>query len=266
MKENVRKVVIITGANSGIGFTTARYLTEKGYKIYSISRSASDSMGFANYQCDVNDFVKIGDIFEDIYRKEKRIDALINNAGFGIGGALENASPENIYKLMDTNLSAVLTLSSMAIKYLKKTKGKIINISSVAGVVPLPFQACYSASKAGVEVGSRALASEVKKFGVKVTAIFPWDTKSNFTSSRVIEKADKDKELRKMEEKSLNKVEKHEKLGMEPIRVSKVIHRVLKSNHPPLRKSVGFMAKFVTFAQRLVPTRLLNWLVRRLYC
>ena len=264
MKKQQQKIVLITGASSGIGLCTAKFLMQKGMKVYGVSRRTVNE-GFENFCCDVNDFAKMKEIFEKIYQKEGRIDVLVNNAGFGIGGALESASPENIYKLVDTNLSAVLTLSALIMPYLKKSKGRLVNISSVGGVIPLPYQACYSATKAGVESASRALANEVKAHGVKVIAVLPGDTNTGFTKARVIEASKHDDKVKKVEEKTLKKIEKDENSGKDPISVSKVIYKVIKMKRPPLRKSVGFLSKLEVFLVRIFPTRFVNFIVGKLY-
>lgn len=257
-----KKVAIITGATSGIGKATLNFLKGKGYTVYNISRRADDDE--YSYSADVNDYKRIGEVFEDIYKKEGQIDALINNAGFGIAGAVENANLDNINKLFATNLSSLVALSSMAIPYLKKTKGRIINISSVAGVIPLPFQACYSAAKAGVINFSKSLNMEVKPFGVRVTTVLPGDTKTNFTSARVIDKSD-DGSYSSRDLKSIEKMAKDEQKGKDPITVAKVIYKVLKKKHPPTQKTVGFGYKTIVFLAKHLPEGLVNWIVKIIY-
>lgn len=255
-----KKVVIITGASSGIGKSTFDFLTEKGYCCYNISREAVD--GAYSFNGDVNDYQRIKDVFETIYQKEGRIDVLINNAGYGIAGAIENTKPENINKMFDTDLSAVVALCSMIIPYLKETKGRIINISSVAGVCPLPFQACYSAAKAGVLIFSKALNMELKEFGVKVTAILPGDTKTNFTSSRVI---DNGKDYSSRDTKSIAKMAKDEQQGKSPVTVAKTIYKVLQKKRPPQMKTVGFSYKTVVYLAKHLPDSWVNGIIKKIY-
>lgn len=259
-----RKVAIITGASKGIGFECAKILN-KDFVVYNLSRNIEDSP-FKSYEVDVNNFDKITEIAKEIYNKEGRIDLLINNAGFGIAGAVENNSPQNIYNLVDTNLSAVMTISSLFIPYLKMTKGKIINISSVGGMIPLPYQAVYSATKAGVEIFSRALANEVRPYGIKVIAVLPGDAKTNFTKARIIENNINSKEEKERIAKSIKKIEKDEQSGMSPEIIAKVIYKVAKKRNPPLRITVGFSYKIVTFLSRILPLKVINFIVRKLYC
>ena len=258
------KVIIITGASSGIGLATAHYLSGNGCKVYGIARNAFKDEKFECLQGDVNNTDRIKEIFAEIFAKEGRIDAVINNAGFGIAGAIEDTKPENVEAIINTNLSAVIKICTIAIGYLKQSKsGRIINISSVGGIAPLGYQACYSASKAGVEIFSRALNEEVNPYNIKVTAVLPGDLNTGFTAARVVDE-NKDNVNKRMRE-SVQKMEKSERGGKSPIVVSKVIYKLLKAKRPPLRKSVGFMAKFEVFLMRIFPTRIVNFVVGKLY-
>lgn len=261
------KVAIITGASRGIGYAIACALFKKGAVVYDISRTATEHEEIKkSYSADVNDYEKVSSIVEEIYQSEGKIDVFVNNAGFGIGGTVECAKKESIYKQVETNLSAVIALSGLAVRYLTKSQGRLINISSVGGIMPLPYQASYSATKAGVEVFSRALANEVKAQGVKVTTILPGDTKTGFTAARVIENNYQNEQQRKDAEKSLAKIAKDEEKGMSADCVAKVIIKALKKKRPPLRKTVGGGYKTLVFLQRIVSTRFLNYIIRLLYC
>ena len=261
------KVVVITGASGGIGYAIAKQLYKHGAKVYDISRTVvkHDEIEKA-YQCDVNDTEKVKSILEEIYEKEERINVFINNAGFGIAGAIEDAKASSIYALVNTNLAAVIALSGIAIKFLKLSGGgNIINTCSVGGIIPLPYQATYSATKAGIEVFSRALANEVKEFNIKVTAILPGDTKTGFTDARIIENNAQDEVYRSSVERSIQKAEKEERNGASPDLVGKTVYKVLKKKNPPLRKTVGFSYKFIVFISRFLPTKFTNWLIRKIY-
>ena len=260
-----KKIAVITGASSGIGQACGQRL-KNDYIIYNLSRSIKAEQGFVDYKVDINDYIRVEEIAKEIFEKEGRIDLLINNAGFGIAGAVEHSSAENIYALIDTNLSAQISLCRIFAGYLKKSKGRIINISSVGGVVPLPYQAVYSASKAGVEIFSKALANELYSSGVKVTAILPGDVKTNFTKSRIVENNIEDKSVKAHIDKSIKKVEKDEMSGKGPDSVAKVVAKVAKQKHPPLRKTVGFSYKCVVLLTRILPVRMINFIVRKLYC
>lgn len=258
------KVAVITGASGGIGFAITKALVAEGIKVYNISRELSNDKIFSGeYLCDVNDGDRVEKILTEIHQKEGKIDVFMNNAGFGIGGAIEYASKDSIYRQIETNLSAVVNLSRIAIKYLKETKGNLINTCSVGGIIPLPYQATYSATKAGIDVFSRALANEVREYGIKVTAVLPGDTKTGFTKARIIEN---DGENAEKISKSIAKFEKDEETGKSPDTVAKVVVKVLKRKRPPLRVTVGFGYKAIVFLPRIVSTKLENAIVRKLYC
>lgn len=260
------KIVVITGASRGIGLAIAQALSLEGAVVYDISRTIVPHDEIKkSYSADVNDYHKISQILEEIKSTEEKIDVFINNAGFGIAGAIEDAKKENIYKQVETNLSAVIALSGLAIKYLKETKGRLVNISSVGGIIPLPYQSAYSATKAGVESFSRSLANEVRDYGIKVITILPGDTKTGFTSARVVDKPS-DETLQKNVDKTLAKIEKDEQTGMSAESVAKVVVKALKKKRPPLRVTVGVVYKILVFLPRLVSTKVVNIIVGKLYC
>ena len=261
------KIAVITGASRGIGYAITCNLSKQGAVVYDISRtSVSHDEIKKSYSADVNDYDKIVQILNEINSVEGKIDIFINNAGFGIAGAIEYANKDSIYKQVNTNLSAVMALSALAVKYLKKSKGRLVNISSVGGVMPLPFQSAYSATKAGVDIFSRALANEVKDYGVKVISVLPGDTKTGFTSARVIENNVEDEKQRKNVEKSLAKIAQDEEKGMSADKVANVVVKCLKKKSPPLRVTTGVGYKFLVFLQRLVSCKFLNFIIRKLYC
>ena len=268
MKKLAGKVALITGGSAGIGLAIGKALSAKGVRVFDISRTVKENSFYEKaFQCDVNNTDRMSEIIDEIYALTAHIDIFVNNAGFGIAGAVESAKRDSVYSMIDTNLSAVIALSSLAIGYLKKSGGgNIINTCSVGGIIPLPFQATYSASKAGVEVFSRALDNEVRPYDIHVTAILPGDTKTNFTANRIIENNKGDITYQKRVSRSIKKVEKDEQTGKSPDTVAKVVVKVLRKKHPPLRITVGFWYKCATFLPRVLPTKLVNAIVRKIYC
>ena len=148
--------------------------------------------------------------------------------------------------------------------YLRESKGKIINISSVAAPISIPFQACYSATKSAVETFSLALSNEVKKQGIKISCIRPGDTKTGFTAARVKTDVQNDVYGDKIV-KSVKKMEKDEQNGKDPVTVSKVVYKCIKKKNPPLVCTVGFGYKFICFLSKFLPTRFVNFVVSKLY-
>ena len=261
--KNTNKVVIITGASSGIGLCTANYLKSKGYTVYGIAITEAET-DFPLYIADVCNHDRIKEIFEEIYQKEKHIDVVYNNAGMGISGALEYTEKKRIEKIFNINTIAVIDISSIAIPYLRESKGKIINTSSVASPCAIPFQACYSATKSAVETFSFALRNEVKPFGITVTCIRPGDTKTGFTANREKNAIEGDVYNNHIK-KSVEKMEKDEQNGADPITVSKVVEKVIKKKNPPLVATVGFSYKLVCVLVKFLPMRFANYLIGKLY-
>ena len=253
----MQKVAVVTGATSGIGLCVAQRLVKDGYKVYGIARRKFGG-GFECFEADVRDYEKTAAILKEICVREGKIDVLVNNAGMGVAGAIEEISAENIRAICDVNLTAVCTLCSQAIPYLCDG-GKIINVSSVGGIIPLPYQAAYSATKAGVEVFSRAVATEVKRRKIKVCAVLPGDTATGFTAARISEGENE------RAKRSIAKMERDETNGASPEKVAKVICRQIKRRRPPLRVTVGGLSKFEVFLTRILPLRLVNFIVAKLY-
>ncbi len=253
------KVVIITGATSGIGLATAKMFLKNGCKVYGVARKPYAGGDFVCYPADVCDYAEMQRIFEDIYGREGRIDILVNNAGMGIAGAMEEASAERVAQITGVNLTAPCVLSGSVLKYMK-AGGKIINVSSVGGIMPIPYQAMYSATKAGVEVFSRALANEVKPQKIKVCAVMPGDTKTGFTAARVCEGENE------RAKKSVEKMARDEQRGKSPESVARVIYKVAKKKNPPLRVTVGGTYKVLVFLQRLLSVKSVNFIIRKIYC
>ncbi len=259
-----KKVAVITGASSGIGLSTAELFSKNGYIVYGLSRKPANSDLFTSLSCDVTSREQIAETFKKIYDKEGRIDILINNAGMGISGAIEYLTEEDFNKIFNVNLKGVVMASSLCIPYLRQTKGKIINTSSVAAVVPIPYQACYSATKAAVESFSFSLYGEVKEQGIKVTCVRPGDTKTGFTRNRVKTEVENEVYGKKITE-GVKKMEKDEQNGKSPLSVAKVMLKVAKSKNPPPVCSVGFEYKCACVLAKFLPQRQINYIVEKIY-
>ena len=264
MKENVKKVAIVTGASKGIGLATAKALAKSGYKVYGLSRTGTGEGDVVGVKADVTDKFSLEKVYADIYKKEGRIDLLVNNAGLGISGAVEFTTDEQVDKIISLNVCALEKSCRLALGYLRESKGKIINLSSVAGVLPIPFQTYYTLTKSAVLNFSRALDLEVRPLGVKVIAILPGDTKTSFTAARdKIEAGEEvygDRIIR-----SVERMERDEQNGVPPEKVAKVIVNQANKKSPKPYVVVGFGYKFLVVLSRFLPTRLVDWILYRLY-
>lgn len=276
MKSKYGSVVLITGASSGIGKATAEYLASSGLKVYGTSRKAqvdnpdgfTGSGGFLRMiQLDVCSEDSAKKAINYVMEKEGRIDILINNAGFGIAGSVEDTSIEEAHSQLDTNFFGMLRMCRNVLPIMRKQKsGLIINTSSVAGVISIPYQSMYSASKYAVEAVTEAMRMEVAPFGIKVSMVEPGDTKTGFTDKRVYVSAAKgDSAYKNKFTKSINTMEKSEQSGPPPMVVTKTIASIINSKNPPIRKTVGISYKLIVFLKRLLPSRLVGYIVSKLY-
>ncbi|MCX5775844.1 MAG: SDR family NAD(P)-dependent oxidoreductase [Firmicutes bacterium] len=259
-----KKVVVVSGASSGIGLSIANLLTQKGYVVYGLARRTPQGKHeFSFISTDVTDDAAIHQAVATILEKEKRVDALINCAGMGISGAVEYTSKEEFQKIFDVNVYGTFALTKALIPALRETKGMIINIGSVAGVLTIPFQTFYSMTKVAVSTFSEGLRMELKPFGVRVVTVLG-DTKTGFTAAREKQQTT-DPGYAKRLEKSVKMMEHDEEHGKDPITVAKVCARLLKKKHPPVAVTVGFKYKLFVFLKRLLPSRLVNTILFVMY-
>lgn len=260
------KIAVITGASSGIGLETAKEFSKNGYKVYALSRNISQTEnGITGMRCDVTDEEAVRRAFLQIAEKEGRIDVLVNNAGFGISGAVEFTDLKSAKKQFDVNFFGCFICSKCVIDYMRKNGGgKIINISSMAAPLAIPFQAFYSASKAAINSLTLALANEVKPFGIKVCALMPGDVKTAFTTAR--EKTVSGEQFYgKTIEKSVKAMEKDEQNGMPPTLVAKAVCRLSQKKNPKPLSTVGAQYKLFAFLSKVLPQSAVNAVVGKLY-
>src|ERR1700742_2799845 len=182
------KIVLVTGASSGIGKRCCEYLAGLGMTVYGTSRSlqASDAGKFRTFKMDVTDDASVLDGVKWIEERHGRLDVVINCAGYGIAGAVEETTPQEAMAQIDTNFFGTHRVCRAVLPLMRRQKGGvIINISSLAGLLAVPFQAFYSASKFAMEGMTEALRMEVRPYGIRVALIEPGDFKSEFPANRV---------------------------------------------------------------------------------
>ena len=183
---NMKKVVLITGVSSGFGKETAKLLAENGHTVYGTVRKDISALDNVNVlKMDLMDPVSIDRAVNAVLEKEGKIDILINNAGMHTGGPVETAPIEHIKFQMDTNVLGMIQLTKAVLPAMRKQGGGlIINFSSIGGLMGLPFQGFYSASKFAIEGISEALRMEVKQFNIKVVLINPGDFHTSNSANR----------------------------------------------------------------------------------
>ena len=261
----MNKVVIITGGSSGIGLCTAAALRDRGCKVYELSRRDSEVAGITHIKCDITDEAQIAAAVGQVMAENGRIDILINNAGFGISGAVEFTDTTDVRRLFDVNFFGMVRMNRAVLPLMRQQGGgRIVNLSSVAAPVPIPFQTYYSAGKAAVNSYTMALSNEVKPFGITVCAVMPGDIKTGFTSARQKSIAGDDIYGGRIT-RSVAGMEKDEQTGMAPAKAGAFIASVaLKNSRKPLY-TIGFGYKCAVFLTKILPARWLNALIGQLY-
>lgn len=183
---NAPKVALVTGASSGIGRATAEALSRAGYRVYGTSRSAApaDAGAVRMLTCDVTDQVSVETGVAQVLKDAGRIDLLVNNAGIGLFGAAEESSMAQAQQLFEANFFGLLRVTNALLPTMRRQRaGRIVNVSSVLGLIPAPFAALYAASKHAVEGYSESLDHEVRSLGIRVVLIEPAYTRTSFEAS-----------------------------------------------------------------------------------
>lgn len=259
------KVAVVTGASSGIGLTISKGLIDNGFKVYGLSRSKPDYAGIAYIPCDVTKERDVENALKQVADKEGRIDVLINNAGMGISGAVEFTEGESAKYIFDVNFFGAFYCAKHASGYMRKSGGgKIINVSSVGSVMAIPFQAFYTATKLALNGFFEAFSLEVKPFNIQVCTLMLGDVKTGFTASRRKNAAGSDAYSGRIE-KSVAVMEKDERSGLPPEAVSKQAARLCGRKRLPHYKVVGFKYKTFVVLGKVLPKRLVMFVIDCLY-
>lgn len=259
------KIAVVTGGTSGIGKQTALALKSDGYTVYELSRRPEGVEGLHHIPTDITKEEMVNAAISQVMEREGRIDVLVNNAGFGISGAIEFTPTSEAKRLFDANFFGMVNLNRAVIPVMRAQKsGRIVNLSSVAAPIPIPFQAYYSATKAAVNAYTMALANELRPFGVTVCAVQPGDIKTGFTAARekVIEGDDV---YQGRISRSVGRMEHDEQTGMDPAIAGRFIANVAQKGKVKPLYTIGFSYQLFTFLVRILPGRLLNWMIGLLY-
>ncbi len=269
------KVILITGASTGIGLSAAEQLMNKGLKVYAASRrggvnqKAQKGEGeIIHVKMDVNVDSEIKAVLDQILKENNRLDALISNAGNGIAGSIEDTSPEEVKYQLETNFfGAVKIIQACIPVFRKQGYGKIMTTSSVAAVIPIPFQAFYSAGKSALLVFMQALSLELKPFGIQCCTVLPGDTKTDFTAARKYAENSQsaDSVYSATMKRSVERMEKDEQNGMAAEVVAGQMVKQIMSNNMKSRVVPGVQYQAICFLFKVLPTNLVLKIVGMLY-
>lgn len=265
-----QSVVLITGATSGIGEICAKHLHGLGYRVYGAGRRFQDkkSTGFEAVRMDVAEDDSVTEGVRRIIEKEGRIDVVLNCAGYGLAGSIEDTSIEEVRALFETNFFGVIRVCKAALPAMRQQQsGLIINVSSIGGLISLPFQAFYSASKFALEGMTEALRLEVQHFGIRVVLIEPGDFKTQFTGNR--QQAIESRRRTVYQDRfrrALSINERDESKGHDPIIIAYLVERIIKSTSPKLRYSIGpVFERMSPKLKMILPDQLTEWLTLKYF-
>ena len=265
------KNVFLTGGSSGIGLATAELLATNGYTVFAASRNPPDEIRsfpgggeIRPVTLDVRDFESVGITASSVLALSD-IGIVIHCAGIGIACAGEDYPLDAVGELMDTNYNGVLSVNSHFLPHLRKRGlGLCIITGSLAGMLPIPYQSHYCASKAALDLYSTALRMEMRDYNVRVCLLMPGDTKTRFTNARkyVISETSPHYEACK---RAVSIMEKDEQGGCPPEAAARIIQRLISVKNPPARKIVGIGYKLLMLLRRLLPYKLTEFILRSIY-
>ncbi len=261
------KVVLLTGASGGLGSAIAKHLKKQGYKVYGAGRKQVKSPDFTWLYIDLNQPETIDTAIQSILEKEKKIDILINNAGIGVTGSLEEMNMSDVRKAFEVNFFGLLYLIQKTLPLMRQQHyGTVINISSIAGYTGLPFRGVYSATKSAVMRLSEALSSEVQQFGIKVVDIAPGDFKTNIADGRLYTPLKQDSPYFEDYKRVLKMIDEEVAGGLGPDNLGKKIPKIIDSKNPKLRYNIGiFLQKMTPYLTCVLSGRLFEKLILKHY-
>ena len=259
------KVAVVTGGSGGIGRCTAQALSRAGCRVYEFSRHERPAEGVIHIAADMCDEEQVRAAVEEVLRREGRIDILVNNAGFGISGAAELTEPADSHAQLELNLYGMDRATRAVLPAMRSQgSGRIVCMSSIPAILPLPFQLWYSVRKAAITAYVLALQNELRPFGISVCAVMPGDISSGFTQAR--RKSDAGDEIYSRKKKpSVAGMERDKRNRMSPEQAGAYVARkALQRSSRPLC-ALGFSYKCAAMAAKLLPRRLSNYLVGLIY-
>jgi short-subunit dehydrogenase len=251
------KVVLITGGSSGIGKSVGEFLQTKGFKVYGTSRNPNNypESKFKIIALDVTKPVTIGECISQVLQYESKIDVLINNAGAGITGPIEEIPDAEIKRNFETNFFGPINVIKAVLPMMRQqNSGLIINITSIAGYMGLPYRGIYSASKGALELVTEAFRMEIKDFNIHMTNVAPGDFATNIAAGRYHAPVLEDSPYKIPYGNTLKMMDAHVDEGSDPRQMAEAIYSIIQTKKPKVRYKVGvFMQKFSIILKCILP-------------
>ncbi|MBN1246121.1 MAG: SDR family oxidoreductase [Anaerolineae bacterium] len=259
------KVVLITGARSGIGRACALAMVDQGYRVYGTSRTSPDEdLGFTFLEMDVDDTASVEAGVQTILDQTGRLDVVVNNAGWGYGGAVEDTSIDEAKALFETNFYGVLRVCHAVLPTMRAQRsGLIVNVSSIGGLMGVPYQGLYSASKFAVNGLTAAMRMEVRPWNIDVVVLAPGDIRTPFTANRQHTVGSRRSEVYEAAyARALARIESDEENGAAPEVVGRALVRIVNARvRRPVYVVGPFYQKLAVLASRILPRRVLHRLI-----
>ena len=264
------KIILITGASSGLGKAMAKHLSALNYRVFGTSRNPdnySKTTGFELLPLDLTQPEQFQKLIDEVIIKAGRIDVLINNAGLGITGPIEETDLAAMKSNFDTNFFGPLALSQIVLPQMRKQKsGLIINITSIGGYMGLPFRGIYSASKGALGIATEALRMEVKSQNINLVTLAPGDYATDIASRRHHSPLNESSPYHVAYKHSLDTMNDHIDSGGNPLDVAKLVVKIIESSQTHVHyKSGSFLQKFSIVLKKLLPDTLYEKLLMNHY-
>ncbi|MDC3215029.1 SDR family oxidoreductase [Flavobacteriaceae bacterium] len=266
----MKKVVLITGASSGLGLATALHLHVKGHHVFGTSRNPenyTDRVPFTMLPLEITDSNAITNCVVEILKKTNRLDVLINNAGVGITGPMEEIQAEAVVANFATNCFGPLQMAQAVLPQMRlQNAGLIINVTSIAGVMGLPFRGVYSASKSALSIMTESLRMEVKSFGIDVCTLAPGDYATDIALRRYHAPVVSNSPYQKIYQENLDTMDAHVDGGNPPQEIAVAIADIIEKGNSKVHYQVGpFMQKLSKTLKNILPSRIFEKLIMNHY-
>lgn len=261
------QTILVTGASSGLGRACAEQLARAGYRVYTASRRAAPVDACTPIAMDVDDDASVTAAVARVLETEARIDVLINCAGFGIAGAIEDTTTDEAKAQFETNFFGATRVVRAVLPQMRAQRsGLILNVSSLVNQLPVPFQGYYSASKAALHAYTEALRYEVAPLGIRVAAIEPGNFATGFTGAR--RRVSGWTEASIYAERcaaSIAWMEEDERKGLPPARFAAQVHGIVTHPNPKLRHlAIAPIERIALLLRALLPSRAYEWIFSRI--
>lgn len=265
-----QRVVLVTGGSSGIGSAIGKYLRDKGFKVYGTTRNTQNHPHFTAFdllELDVRDPGGPVRVVDKVLSLEGRLDVLVNNAGIGITGPVEETPHEEIVKAFETNFHGPIHMAKAVLPVMRKQgSGLIINITSLAGYMGLPYRGIYSACKGALELLTEALRMETRGFGIYITNLAPGDFATNIASGRYHAPVMDTSPYKVAYEKTLHIMNEHVDQGQDPVFVAKKVYAIIRTKRPKIHYKVGSrLQKFSLVLKAILPDKVYEKLILNHY-